>query len=68
MLSGTFYIGMGDKRDPQKAAALPAGSISLMPANMHHFSWTKEETILQLNTVGPWDIIYVNPADDPRRR
>lgn len=35
---------------------------------MNHFGWTEEETILQLNTVGPWDIIYVNFADDPRQK
>jgi len=26
------------------------------------------ETVLQLNSVGPWKIIYVNAADDPRYR
>jgi hypothetical protein len=25
------------------------------------------ETILQLSSIGPWQVIYANPADDPRR-
>ena len=68
VLSGTFNICMGDKLDRQKTRALPTGSVSLMQPRMSHFGWTDEETVLQLNTVGPWDIIYVNPADDPRKK
>lgn len=68
VLSGTFNIGMGNKLDRQKTTAVPAGSVSIMPPKMNHFAWTKEETVLQLNTVGPWDINYVNPTDDPRKK
>ena len=39
-----------------------------MEANTNHFAWTTEETIVQLNGVGPWGITYVNPADDPRKK
>ena len=41
-------------------------SFSVMPARMHHFAWVKEETTIQLHGIGPWDIVYVNSADDPR--
>lgn len=66
VLSGTFYYGMGDKLDVQNTRALGAGSVIVMPPRMNHFGWTREETVLQLNTMGPWGITYVNPADDPR--
>ncbi len=66
VLSGTFYYGMGDKLDVQNTRALGAGSVIVMPPKMNHFGWTREETVLQLNTMGPWGITYVNPADDPR--
>lgn len=66
VLSGTFYYGMGDKLDVQNTRALGAGSVIVMPPKMNHFGWTREETVLQLNTIGPWGITYVNPADDPR--
>ena len=26
------------------------------------------ETVIQVHGVGPWSIIYVNPADDPRNK
>ena len=25
------------------------------------------ETVIQLNGVGPWDLTYLNTADDPRK-
>jgi hypothetical protein len=28
----------------------------------------EEEAVVQLNGVGPWEIKYVNPADDPRKK
>ncbi|MDP3844308.1 MAG: cupin domain-containing protein [Oxalobacteraceae bacterium] len=68
VLSGTFNYGMGDKLDPQKTTALGAGSVIVMQPKMNHFVWTKEETVIQLNTMGPWTINYVNPADDPRKK
>jgi hypothetical protein len=39
-----------------------------MPPKMHHFAWTAEETVFQLNVVGPWTVTYLNPADDPRKQ
>jgi hypothetical protein len=68
VMSGTFNIGMGDKLDPTKTQALPAGGVAIMQPNMNHFAWTKEETILQVHGVGPWAVNYVNPADDPRKK
>jgi quercetin dioxygenase-like cupin family protein len=68
VLSGTFNIGMGDKLDPQKTTALEPGSVIIMPPGTNHFVWTEEETVVQLNGTGPWDITYVNPADDPRKK
>jgi hypothetical protein len=39
-----------------------------MQPNTRHFAWTKEETVVQLNGVGPWGITYINPKDDPRKK
>ena len=66
VLSGTFYLGAGDSFDQSRGRALPAGSYTSMEAGMRHFAWTKGETVLQITTIGPWGITYVNPADDPR--
>lgn len=68
VLSGTVNIGMGDKFDPNKTTAMKPGTVLLMPPKMHHFAWTAEETVFQLNVVGPWTVTYLNPADDPRNK
>jgi quercetin dioxygenase-like cupin family protein len=68
VLSGTVNIGMGDKFDARKSTAMKPGTVLLMPPKMHHFAWTSEETIFQLNVAGPWSVTYLNPADDPRKQ
>jgi quercetin dioxygenase-like cupin family protein len=68
VLSGTFNVGMGDKLDAQKTAALGPGSVIIMQPKTNHFVWTKEETLVQLNGMGPWGITYVNASDDPRKK
>ena len=66
VLSGTFYVGMGDQFDKKNAVKLPAGSFAYMMPEMHHFAYTKDPVVLQLHGMGPWGITYVNPKDDPR--
>jgi hypothetical protein len=68
VLSGTFYMGTGDKLDPARTMPLTAGSIAIMQPKTNHFAWTKEETVVQLHGTGPWGITYVNEADDPRKK
>jgi hypothetical protein len=67
VLSGEFHIGMGDKLDRQASQTLLAGGFVSLPASMHHFAWTTAPTVVQINLEGPFDIFYVNPADDPQR-
>jgi len=43
------------------------GGFVHMPKGMQHFAWFTEESIIQLHGMGPQDITYVNPADDPRK-
>jgi quercetin dioxygenase-like cupin family protein len=68
VLSGTFNMGVGDELDPQKTTALAPGSIAIMQSKTNHFAWTNEETIVQLNGLGPWGVTYVNLKDDPRKK
>jgi quercetin dioxygenase-like cupin family protein len=68
VISGTFNVGMGEKLDTSAGRALPAGAFAFMPPGMRHFAWTKGETVIQLHGTGPWQIKYVNPADDPRNK
>lgn len=68
VISGTFRLGMGEAADSSKAQPLGAGSFFAMSPGMAHFAYADEETVVQLNSVGPWSIVYVNPADDPRKK
>ena len=66
VISGTFNVGMGEKFDQSGGQAMPAGSYFCMPAGMKHFAWTTGETVIQLSGIGPQNIVYLDPADDPR--
>lgn len=68
VISGAFWMGMGDKHDPARMKKLPAGGFAVMPVGHHHYAMTKGETVIQLHGVGPWGINYVNPAHDPRNQ
>lgn len=68
VLSGTFHMGMGEQFDRAKTKALTPGSFAVMAPGTPHFAWTTEETVVQIHSVGPWGVTYVNPAEDPRRK
>ncbi|MEA3153172.1 MAG: hypothetical protein QOK44_761 [Betaproteobacteria bacterium] len=68
VLSGTLHMGIGDKFDATKTTPLAPGWVSIMQPATNHFAWTKEETIAQVHGMGPWEVTYVNPADDPRKK
>ncbi len=68
VISGTFHVGLGDKFDNGKGDTMPAGSFGYVAPKMHHFAWTNGETEIQIHTVAPWKLVYVNPADDPSKK
>ena len=67
VLSGTFHLGQGETVDRQRTQALTPGSYFSLAPRMTHFAVAEGETVVQLTSIGPWQINYVNPADDPRR-
>ena len=67
VLSGTFVLSMGDTMDAGGAHELTAGGYHYLPAKAHHAATAKGDTVLQINGMGPFDIHYLNPADDPRK-
>ena len=68
VVAGTFNLGMGEKFDQSVGQRMPAGSFGFLPPGMRHFAWATGETTIQLHGLGPWEIVYVNPADDPRNQ
>jgi quercetin dioxygenase-like cupin family protein len=68
MLSGSMGLGSG-KTVEKSGRFLKAGSAFLVPADHPHFCWTGDEgATFQVTVNAPFDLIYVNPADDPRKK
>ena len=67
VISGVFYIGLGDRFDPSELHAYPPGSVIVLPGNTSHFHWAKDsEYVTQVAAIGPLGLEYVDPKDDPR--
>lgn len=66
VISGAFRIGMGENADPELATLLEPGGFFAYPPGMVHYAYADGDTVIQLNSVGPWTITYVNAEDDPR--
>lgn len=49
-------------------AALAAVLIIPPPAGMPHYLFAAEKTIVQIYGTGPFDVLYVDPKDDPRKK
>jgi len=68
VIKGVFTLGFGERIDPAAMRELPAGSYVTLPKQQPHYNRMKGETVLQFHGIGPYDIVYVNPNDDPSRR
>jgi quercetin dioxygenase-like cupin family protein len=69
VISGVFYIGLGDQFDANKLEAYPPGAVVVLPGNTSHFHWAKSgEYITQVSAIGPLGMQYVNSKDDPRNQ
>ena len=67
VISGVFYIGLGDEFDASKLEAYSPGAVIILPGNTHHFHWAKSgEYVTQVTAIGPLGLEYLNPKDDPR--
>jgi len=69
VMSGVFYIGLGETFDADSMKAYPPGSVLVLPGDTLHFHWAKSgEYITQVTGIGPLGLEYLNPKDDPRAR
>ena len=67
VLQGTFLAAGGDTFDPAAMQPMTAGYFLHLPGRMHHFAAARGDTVIQIHGDGPFDIHYLNPADDPRK-
>ena len=67
VISGIFYIGLGNQFDADKLVAYPPGAVIILPGNTSHFHWAKSgEYVTQVTAIGPLGLEYINSKDDPR--
>lgn len=68
VISGTFYMGMGEKFDETAAHPMTVGMYGLMLKETRHFAWVKGETVVQIHGVGPFKTFWVNPPDSANKK
>ena len=69
VISGVFYIGLGEQFDPEKLEAHPPGAVVVLPGGTPHFHWAQSgEYVTQVTAIGPLGLEYLDPEDDPRNR
>jgi quercetin dioxygenase-like cupin family protein len=67
VLTGVFYIGLGEQFDESKLGAYAPGSIVILPGGQPHFHWAKSgEYMTQITAIGPLGFNYIDPNNDPR--
>jgi hypothetical protein len=67
VLTGVFYVGLGEQFDESKLSAYAPGSVVILPGYQPHFHWAKSgEYITQITAIGPLGFNYIDPSNDPR--
>jgi quercetin dioxygenase-like cupin family protein len=68
VISGQFAVASGEKLDRAALKGLPPASFVHLPAGMPHYARAEVESVVQINGMGPFDVTYVDPRDDPRQQ
>ena len=69
VMSGVFYIGLGDQFDGDKLKAYPPGAVIVLPGDTPHFHWAKSgQYVTQVTAIGPLGLQYLDLSNDPRRQ
>ena len=68
VMSGVFYIGLGESFDEASLKAYPPGSVIVLPGNTFHFHCAQSgEYVTQVTAIGPLGLEYLDARDDPRQ-
>lgn len=66
-IEGTVMMGRGKQWDNGKLKAHAKGAEMSLGAQEAHFVRAQGRTIIEVESTGPFQITYVNAADDPRK-
>jgi quercetin dioxygenase-like cupin family protein len=61
VLSGSIGLGLGDKLDEGAGKEIQAGGFAVIPANAHHFGWSKGGAVIQVQGLGPFKMNWLTP-------
>jgi hypothetical protein len=67
LVAGDLKLSMGMQDDATDAALAPGDYVDL-PARMQHQASTQAGAVVEIHSEGPFEIHYVDPADDPRTK
>lgn len=59
VISGTLWVGVGDKMNAAMTKPLAPGSFVSIPAKLHHYAMTKVDTVIQIEGAGPFSMTAV---------
>lgn len=66
VISGTWWVGTGDKFDPDSTVPVPAGSYVIHKGGQVHYDGAKgEEAIIQVSGIGPVTTTQAAKAQQP---
>ena len=65
VLSGRFFVGLGDTMDKETAKAYGPGSYIVIAADEPAYMWVEEVTVVQVHGVGPFSTQFVEPPARP---
>ena len=68
VVSGELHYAMSGKMEMAKAKTLKAGHTVTMGAKMNHWVHVAAPATVQVSGRGPFQITYVDPKDDPRKK
>jgi hypothetical protein len=67
VLEGILLLGRGKDWDDKKLDPLAVGDEATVAAKMPHYVRAGLRTVIDLKSTGPFEITYIEPADDPRK-
>jgi len=65
VLKGTFLFGVGEDFSRGDLTPYPVDGFVTAKANMAHFASARGITEVQVHAIGPFQLTYVHPEDDP---
>lgn len=63
VLSGVFFVGVGETMDKEAAKAYGPGSYIAIAPGVPAYMWVEEVTVVQIHGVGPFETVEVGAQD-----